>query len=695
MNTHLPGSARRWHDLLEIAALAARIFLVGLLVAFALAVLTLLFAAPSYAGEGDTGQGTLIIRLPDGNGVALPALDTEVAIRVNGPLARTRVVQTFHNASDGWQEGEYLFPLPENAAVDRLRMVIGEHVVEGEIRERAAARAEFEQARASGRRTALVEQQRPNLFTTRVANIAPGARISVEIEYQQTLEWRMNEDGGHYGLRFPMVAAPRYLPLPTTAEEIADAQHITAPVRHPAAGPAINPVRMRVELDAGMPLSALRSPSHALRVDAPHANRRVVEFADGAAPAERDFVLEWTLAAGQAPRVALFAERGQDVDHALLMLMPPRLPSDGRPLAREVVFVIDTSGSMAGASIAQARAALALALRRLRPEDRFNVIEFNSATRALFDAARPASADNVEHAARWVRKLDATGGTEMAPALAAALGGGADPERVRQVIFLTDGAVGNEETLFRLIEQRLGDARLFPVGIGSAPNGHFMRKAAAAGRGSFTYIGRLDEVQERMSALFERLEAPMLKDIELAWPDGAQADYWPRKVPDLYAGEPLAVAVALRRASGTLKVGGRGPQAAWNTEVDLGRAAPGSGLGALWARHKIDALLDLLRSGTPEDEVRPQIVELALAHRLVSRYTSLVAVDKTPVRPAAAPLQGGRLPLNLPAGWQYEKVFGQLPTGATDARMHLLGGTLTLALGALLFALTRRRNAFA
>jgi Ca-activated chloride channel homolog len=716
MNTATVTPSRPGHNAWEIAALFVRILAGGLGIALALGGLVLLLAAPAHAVEmqatpmkpAEAGQGTLLLRQADGSTHAVPTLATDVSIRVNGPLARAKVVQTFRNPGDAWQEGIYVFPLPDNAAVDRLRMKVGERVIEGEVREREQARATFEQARASGQRAALVEQERPNIFTTRVANIAPGAEVVVEIEYQQTLDYQLVNETGRYSLRFPMVVGPRYIPGQRTAEaagtarthgsaagtdQVPDAARITPPVLHPAAGP-INPVRLRIELDAGAPLATLDSPYHTLRVETPHAHRRIVELAAGSTQANRDFELSWTLAPGQAPRVALFTEPGRDLDYALLMIMPPRLQGDERPLPREVVFIIDTSGSMEGSSIVQAREALVLALRRLAPEDRFNVIEFNSVTTALFSSAQPATPERVEAAGRWVRQLQARGGTEMAPALSMALDGSEDPARVRQVIFLTDGAVGNEEALFRLIERRLGDSRLFTVGIGSAPNSHFMRKAASAGRGTFTYIGKIEEVQSGMSALFAKLESPVMKGIELAWPDGAEAESWPRRVPDLYAGEPIVVSVAMKRNAGTLEVSGWGRDQQWNASVPLQQAAPGTGLGVLWARHKIDALLDGLRAGAAEDEVRPAVIDLALRHHLVSRYTSLVAVDKTPVRPAAEALQGGALPTNLPEGWSHEAVFGQpvgqLPMGSTNARWNLLLGSLALLLCALLGWAQRR-----
>lgn len=700
-NAASAGQGRHRHWDLEPLLLICRILATALAVSFALAAVVLLLATPAQAAEAmkpaDAGRGTLLLRR-DGATYPAPALHTDVRIQVSGPLARARVVQTFHNPGKDWAEGIYVFPLPENAAVDRLRLKIGERVVEGEIHERGEARKTYDQAKASGQRAALVEQERPNLFTTNVANIGPGQDVVVEIEYQQTLRYELENGTGRYRLRFPMVAGPRYIPGNPTGEaghgwapptdEVPDADRITPPVRHPSEGP-INPVHLTVEVDAGVPIATIDSPFHQVSVTAGSPSRRIVELDH--TYANRDFELTWTLAAGSAPAATLFVEPGKARDYALLMLVPPTQGVDTRRLPREVVFVIDTSGSMEGTSIVQARNALALALRRLAPGDRFNVIEFNSTAQALFPAPQQAEPAIVEHAVEWVEGLQADGGTEMAAALKLALGGDSDAGRVRQVVFLTDGAVGNEDALFGLIQQRLGDSRLFTVGIGAAPNSHFMRKAAEAGRGTFTYVGKVEEVQEKMSALFAKLESPVLKGVTVTWPDGSAADTWPRRLPDLYLGEPILVAAALGRATGKVRVEGRSGDIRWQSELALDDADRGHGVGVLWARQKIDALVDSLREGADEATVRAAVVALAEEHHLVSKYTSLVAVDKTPARPADAALGTAALPTNLPEGWQYEAVFGELPRGATAARWDLLTGCLALLLAALLWWLQRAR----
>ena len=644
--------------------------------------------------------GTLLFRGGDGAAVPAPLLETDVDLRVTGPVARAIVRQQFVNPTSDWVEGVYVFPLPEDAAVDHLRLHVGDRVLEGVIRERAAAKATYEQAKREGRRTGLVEQERANIFTTSVANIAPGASVAVEIEYQQTLRW----DDGRYRLRVPLVVGPRYIPGAPVAtppdaagwspntDVVPDASRITPPVVHPSRGP-INPVTLRVTLAPGAPLSRLDSTYHAIHATPGPDGTYRIELGAGLVPADRDFELVWETAAGTIPAAAVFTEGRDDGVYGLLVVTPPSPAADAaRRQPREVVFVIDNSGSMAGASIEQAKAALQLALARLGPADMFNVIRFNHTMDAVFETPRPATREYVALAARWVERLRATGGTEMRPPLMRALEGGEGDGRLRQVIFLTDGGVGNEAELFEIIHKLLGDRRLFTVGIGSAPNSHFMRGAARYGRGTFTYIGAVSEVQEKMTALFRKLEAPALTDLRLELPGIAAAEVLPDPVPDLYIGEPVVVAFNAATLPAHAVLRGRFGATTWEREVSLQRAPEHAGLATHWARAKIGALLDGRRGGADDDGVRQAVIQEALAHHLVSPYTSLVAVDVTPVRPEDAALQSHAMPTNLPHGWDYEAVFG-LGQGATDARLHAIAGLVVLIIATALAIALRPRHA--
>ncbi len=502
---------------------------------------------------------------------------------------------------------------------------------------------------------------------------------------------------------------PRYVPGDPVAsaadgggwapdtDRVPDASRITPPVRL-GSETRHNPVRIKVELDAGFPIQTIVSRYHAVLTEAWGEGRYRVRLRDPLSPADRDFELAWTPQDGKLPRSALFEETKDGARYLLLTLFPPAGPAvEASRLPRETVFVIDTSGSMEGPSIQQARRALLLALDRLRPGDRFNVIRFSNETEALFPAPQRAEPKTVALAKDWVAALRANGGTEMRGALEAALVGSDDPGLVRQVVFLTDGSVGNEDELFGVIRQRIGDTRLFTVGIGSAPNGHFMTKAAEFGHGSFTYVGDVREVEEKMGRLFQRLERPVLTGVDVRWPAGAAVEAWPQRVPDLYAGEPVVVSARLLGpADGPVVLSGRRGPEEWRATLPLDGGRRGEGIGVLWARRKVDALVDSAREpGVDSEAVKAQVVALGLEHHLVTKHTSLVAVDVTPVRPADAALQKRHVPTNMPHGWSAEAVFGELPQTATAAPYHETLAALALSLAALVWLAGRRPAALA
>jgi Ca-activated chloride channel family protein len=339
----------------------------------------------------------------------------------------------------------------------------------------------------------------------------------------------------------------------------------------------------------------------------------------------------------------------------------------------------------------QAKRALGLALSGLKPGDRFNVIQFNSTTSSLFPVSVEASTNNVDIARHYVIGLASNGGTEMRSAIQQALVGQQSGAHLRQVIFITDGSVGNEDELFGLIEQRLGNTRLFTVGIGSAPNSWFMRKAAEAGRGTFTLISALHEVGEKMERLFRKLEQPQLTDIVVEWPGGASVQAYPEITPDLYTGEPLIVRARLdSEVVGSVSMRGNSALGTWDAELPIGISEPRSGVAALWARARIEDLMDRQRRGASSpDETRKAVTRTALSHHLVSKYTSLVAIDKTPVRPANAGLNSELVPNLLPYGQSQSAIFG-FPATATSAALYRSTGVALVSIALILMFLFRR-----
>lgn len=658
-----------------------------------LVVLIMSLATAALAGAdqptaGEMQGGGLLVQTANGF-IMAPLLNTDVSIRVNGLVARVSVMQEFRNDSQDWIEGSYVFPLPEAAAVDHMRMYIGDRFIEGEIREKEQARKEYEAAKSSGRKTSLVEQQRANLFTTAVANIGPGEKIIIEIEYLENLRY----DSGTFSLRYPMTLTPRYSPGPESAAEAMPQVLQMPPLLAPTNGQRVS---LRAVVNAGMPLEIIASRYHPVNV-AQANGEYMVSLLGGQVPMDRDFELLWKPVPSTAPRAMAFAETIDGEPYYLLMVVPPGSDSiSAGDVPREMIFIIDTSGSMHGTSMQQAKSALGRALDTLNAGDKFNVIEFNSITRPLFPASVTANTTNLGVASNFVQQLSADGGTEMFAALDFALRTPSFDSYLRQVIFITDGAVSNEEGLFQLIASKLQGARLFTVGIGSAPNSWFMRKAAETGRGTFTTISALNEVGEKMDRLFRKLESPQVTDIEVQWPSSVIVDSYPSVVPDLYLGEPVTVKA---RASGAalpgdlVRITGNSVNGAWSSELPFSSNKQSAGIGALWARARIAELHDQMRRGAHADETRASIVETALAHHLVSKYTSLVAVDKTPLRPTGDPL-AKRSVGNLSPHGQSGSAMTHFPGTATNAENLRLSGVLCLlfALSLLMSPRLRRRR---
>ncbi len=639
-----------------------------------IALLLLLLCTATLRAQQAPGSGEM--RFVDAGGVrhVQASLDTDVAYRVDGLVADVTLHQRFRNDGARFMQGQYLLPLPPGAAVYAMTLHIGTRTVVGQIKEKQAARKVFAQARTSGRKAALVESDSGNLFRTAVTNVAPGEVVDVELHYWQRIDYR----DGTFSLRFPLTYTPRY----HQHDAAVDAAHdpgITGPQAFTAARnePPLR-TRIHVTLNPGVPLASVTSPSHTVQ-STHHDGIWHVQLHDPSVVPDRDFILRWTPRPQTQPNVASFVENVGGAHYATLMVMPPQ--QRARILPRELILVIDTSGSMEGASIRQARAALDLALANLRPIDRFNVIEFNSDMQMLHPQAVPATPAAVQAARQWVANLQAGGGTEMGPALSAALGGHAPDGYVRQVVFATDGAVDNPSGLINLIDQDLGDSRLFPVAIGSAPNGGFMAEAARHGRGSVTQIPDRHEVSHAMRGLLARLGHPALRNLRVDWPHGARA--YPRKLPDLYLGEPLLVTAKLDAPGGRVQLHGQLADRDWNEPVSLDQARPARGLDRLWAQARIDDLQEQLRRGGDAATLKPEIVQTALAAHLVSRFTSLVAVEKNPSRDSGQALRDTQIPNALPAG----SAFAQT---ATPAPLLMRLAALALLLAAAAFAWQKR-----
>lgn len=661
----------------------------------------------------------------EGTYTRAPLLDTAVNIGVQGMLARTNVKQTFTNNTSDWIEAIYVFPLPDDASVDELNMTIGDRRISGQIQTKARARAQYETAKRAGKKASLLDQQRANLFTTRVANIPPGESIRINIGYQSSVRYT----DGQFELYFPLTITPRYIPGTAVSydsnqlanhtgtgwaqptNQVPDADTITPPITDNPAK-----VSIQVSLNTGLDLITVVSSTHEIVTSDPAKNKtRIVTLANNSVPADRDFKLNWATQTSKNPVAAVFRQDTVDATNtkesfASLMLMPPQEIFQGN-LSREVIFVMDTSSSMSGQSIIQARKALTLGIARLTNNEFFNVIEFDSDTNSLFPQSVVANNHNKTKAINWVASLYADQGTEILGAMRAALRHNSNAEtneRIRQIVFVTDGSVGNEDEIFRFLQRNIGQSRLFTVGIGSAPNIWFMRKAAELGRGTYTNINNTSELTEKTLKLLTKLERPVLTDIQITFETDVAPEVFPQIIPDVYMGEPVLADARWGKllTNGNVVITGKYAGANWTQKLSLATPEPNPsdklssqaddtrtnsndtrGLDKLWAYRKIQSLEDSLLFGADPDETEKAITQVALLYSLVTRYTSLLAVEeKISRQPEYAFLKTAAVPQAIPHGNTMLLPQGSL---GTNSRFFV---ALIFALLSVLFALATLRQ---
>ena len=608
----------------------------------------------------DVESGQLLMR--SGNKLSSAILlSTDIKIAVAGSSSRTIVSQRFINTSETWAEGVYVFPIGENAAVDTLKLRIGEKFIEGIIKEKFEAKVIYEEAKAEGKKASLIEQQKPNLFTNNIANIGPGEVVVVQIEFQSKL---ISKDGT-WELRVPLVSAPRY-DISVIEEKIEfgssgfSNKSINADynenidVKILDEKELFNPVEIFIDLNTGFDLNSVKSAFHKVNIDKLSNGHHKISL-PGPISSDRDFVLRWT-AKDKDTQTSLFKETQGNQDHLLLTLNPPLTNKNKYSPNREIIFIQDISGSMGGEPLRQSKIGLEMAIKRLKPSDKFNIVLFNDRYSSYAENPVLATAKERDKAIRYVRRLNSYGGTEMYPALKYALKNFKSEKSVlKQLIFLTDGAVTQESKLFSLINRELKTARLFTIGIGSAPNSFFMSRAAELGRGSHIYIGDMDEISNRMTDLFGKIENPVITDLELILPKGFEAEVYPNPLPDLYAGDPLSIAIRGKNASGIAKVIGKIGNQKWVARVTLDQGSDQIGIAKLWAREKISNLernrISLSPNASQKAHIDSELLQTALNYGLVSRLTSMVAVDITPSRPQGINFDTSKLKVAIPNGW--------------------------------------------
>jgi Ca-activated chloride channel homolog len=635
--------------------------------------------APRWAGDTAAASGhpaaALQARRTSGEVVGeFPLTHTEVAADIAGFMARTVVTQEYANPFREPIEAVYVFPLGAMAAVNDFVMEVGSRRIVGLVRPRDEAERIYQEARERGQTASLLTQERPNVFTQSVANIAPGGTVKITITTFETLV----EERGTFEYVFPMVVGPRYIPGGAVAAPspsvggggsspattvVPDADRITPPVLKPGERSG-HDIGLTVHLDAGLPITAVHSVAHVVKIAEDGASRRTVKLTEADSILNRDFVLRWTVSPDRV-EVGALTYRDQGEGYLALLVQPPPVPADALVTAREITFVLDVSGSMQGVPIETSKALVRRALDGLRPADAFNIVVFANGNGRLWPEAHDSSPENVAAAKSYLANLSGGGGTEMLAGLKGAITGSHDPARLQMYVFCTDGYVGDEERILAFVKRERGDARFFAFGIGSSVNRYLIDGIGRVGGGRAMVVLPRDAGAAERAAdrFFERIDAPVLVDAAIDWNGLPVADVYPETLGDLFTGSAFnVVARFTRSASGKAYLTGRLGTSAVRIPIRLElpeRSVEHPELAPVWARYKIADLSEAMLTADQAraTEIKTAITDLAMEFRLASQLTSFVAVDESEVHGDGRPKRVEE-PLPMPQDVKYEGVFG-------------------------------------
>ena len=631
----------------------------------------------SAQSENPVTQGTLQIVDPNGKAKAVcPLKHTDVKAQISGFISRVTVTQEFENPFKEKIEAVYTFPLPHNAAVDDMTMLVGDRTVRGKVLRREEAQAVYEAAKNNGQTASLLEQERPNIFTQSVANILPGEPIKITISYVETLKY----EEGAYEFVFPMVVGPRYVPGNATGSQgkgfapdtdrVPDGSRITP--KPPAPGMrAGHDISIDVTLDAGVPIDGLNTKTHDVVVERTDISRAHVSLKDQETIPNKDFILRYDVA-GKKINDALLTHSTGHSGFFTLIVQPPERVTVEDVTPKELVFVLDTSGSMNGFPIEKAKETMKLALDNLYPYDTFNLITFAGDEHILFPEPVPATKDNLAKAQKFLETREGSGGTEMMKAIKASMDPSDKQDHVRIVCFMTDGYVGNDMEIIGEV-QKHPNARVFAFGIGGSVNRFLLDGMAKYGRGEVEYVGLNDDGSAAAKRFHERVRNPLLTDISVDWNGMPVSDVYPKTIPDLFSAKPVILSGRYSgNGKGVIRLKGKmsGRDFVREIPVDFSSTEQRDVLATLWACTRVDDLMgqDMTgaQQGTMKDDLKQQIVQLGLDYRLMTQFTSFVAVEEMIVTEGGQPRRID-VPVEVPEGvnrdtaYPEEKVaFGRL-----------------------------------
>lgn len=652
--------------------------------------------------------------------VHLPLMKTDISADIQGDLASVTVTQTFSNPTGVPLNATYLFPLNKNAAVYAMQMQIGDEIVTAEIKKKQEAKQIFDTAKREGKAASLLVQHRPNMFTQSIANLMPGSPVTITLKYTHAVP----RQDGDYQLVLPLIVGPRYHPAQPASDqvathgenspEIAAGKWRVAPLPNYPDVAGLNlpdnidrdRVSIRINLTSAVDLLDMSSPTHAIESTGGKRSASII-LRRGATLDNRDFVLRYRLA-GQTIGAGILVHKDQRGGFFSLLLEPPKSPTSDAITPREMVFVLDTSGSMSGLPMAASKTFMRAALKSLQPTDTFRIVRFGSDSSEFSSRPLLATEKNLKSGHAYVDGLSTGGGTNIPLALERAFGAAPKENMLRVVVFLSDGYVGNEAEILKLIAGIIGEARIYAFGVGQAVNHYLLAEMARQGRGFSRTIGWGEDAHAVARQLAHRLEAPVLTDIDVDWGTLKVQSVAPDIIPDLFAGQSLRLQGRFEQP-GTHRIVVRGKvngqPAALPLDLDLDaikQTDSSNSIALIWAREEIS---DLMRefpippidrtSNLSDAQIETKVTDLGLRFALSTQWTSFVAVSRKVINPLPELARDANVPLPMVSGVT-EKAYGtqqrqaSVKTGQQKFTQNFTGGSTPeppLIIGALILAL--------
>ena len=621
--------------------------------------------AQSEKGADKTLSPYFYVKSDDPETDRLPLKSTSAKVNISGVIADVIITQVYKNEGRKPIEAIYVFPASTMAAVYGMKMTIGERIITAKIREREAARREYEQAKEQGKSASLLEQQRPNVFQMNVANILPGDVIKVELKYTELLI----PTDAVYEFVYPTVVGPRYVDQPS--EQTGSSESWTSNPYLYQGESAPYTFDMKMDLAAGLPIQDISCATHKVDIRYQGSNFASIKLNSSEEfGGNRDFILKYRLSGGKI-ETGLLLSKGEKENFFLLMLQPPERVKEDQIPPREYIFIVDVSGSMNGFPLNISKKLLKDLIGNLRPVDRFNVLLFAGGSTVMSEKSLPATRQNINHAINVIERQRGGGGTRLLPALKKALSLQGTEGYSRNVVIVTDGYVSVEKEAFDLIRNNLGNANMFAFGIGSSVNRHLIEGMARVGMGEPFIITRPDEAQQKAAKFRKLIESPVLTGITIDFGKFKTYDIEPPSIPDVMAQRPVILFGKWRgRPQDNILVKGIAGDRTYRKTINVANVKPlktNSALRYLWARHRISILSDYNRL-SPDDERVKEVTSLGLTYNLLTQYTSFVAID-TQIRLKDGKAQTVKQPLPLPQG---------VSDYAVGGKMHRTKGISTL-----------------